>query len=146
MGQEAIIEPLPSWIGFLGGPCLQPVLNGRLACQQMLSSGISVSLSVYKSPFAQDKREDETEDGRRLRWPNRDVGGTRVLRYVLWSQKPIPRLDCQFVSGWLSMSAQRCLLQGRHQALCTVGHSKQVTGGERRNSLFHSNRGNSKGI
>lgn len=74
MEQEAIIETLPSWIGFLGGPCLQPVLNGRLACQQMLSLGISVSLSVYKSPFARDKREDETEDGRRLGWPNRDEG------------------------------------------------------------------------
>lgn len=28
MGQEATAETLPSWIGFLGGPCLQPVLNG----------------------------------------------------------------------------------------------------------------------
>lgn len=56
MGQEAIVETLPSWIGFLGGPCLQPRLNGRLACQQMLCSGISVSLLGYKSPFPQDKR------------------------------------------------------------------------------------------
>ena len=56
MGQEAIVETLPSWIGFLGGPCLKPRLNGRLACQQMLCSGISVSLLGYKSPFPQDKR------------------------------------------------------------------------------------------
>lgn len=35
--------------------CLQPGLNGRLACQQMLRWGISVSLLLYKSPFARDK-------------------------------------------------------------------------------------------
>lgn len=55
MGQEAIVETLPSWIGFLGGPCFQPRLNGRLACQQMLCSGINVSLLGYKSPFPQTR-------------------------------------------------------------------------------------------
>lgn len=142
MRQEAIIETLPSWIGFLGGPCLQPVLNGRLACQQMLSLGISVSLSVYKSPFARDKRG--WNRGRaKAGVAKQGRGGTCVLRYMLWSQKVIPWVDCQFVSGWLSMSAQRCVLQGRHQKLCSSGYSKIVTVAKRRNSLeiiFYTNR------
>lgn len=117
MGQEAIVETLPSWIGFLGGPCFQPRLNGRLACQQMLCSGISVSLLGYKSPFPQDKRARKKK---KHGWWVKGVvvkqgwGETFIVRYVLW---------CLKLNTWHSLSA--CFWPSEHvsRPLSSVGIS-----------------------
>lgn len=116
MGQEAIVETLPSWIGFLGGPCFQPRLNGRLACQQMLCSGISVSLLGYKSPFPQDKRggkkTERTSKG--CSGETRMEGETCIVRYGLW---------CLKLNTWHSLSV--CFWPSEHvsTALSSVGIS-----------------------
>ena len=104
MGQEAIVETLPSWIRFLGGPCFQPRLNGRLACQQMLCSGISVSLLGYKSPFPQDKRGKKKERGKKKQRTWKGCSGETRMRGNLYCEimcsdvrNRILGIVCQFV-------------------------------------------------
>lgn len=57
-------------------------------------------------------------------------------------------MDCQLVSGSLSVSAQRCLLQGRHQERSAAGyrqHAAVDAGRKPPEVLFNSDRREFKG-
>lgn len=100
MGQEVIVETLPSWIGFLGGPCFQPRLNGRLACQQMLCSGISVSLLGYKSPFPQDKRGEKRKEKKATKKERTRKGcsGETRMRGILYCEICALMLETEYLA------------------------------------------------